>query len=115
MSFFTWELPPSNPSNPCRFFVECSQQKRREEFNCGKKQSSPDSETKASHFLKTSGKKERGLGEALAIFAWQEGCSRLETERGKAAGTVKLGEMAKSFWLSKQEFNLALLKEYKAK
>lgn len=109
LAFLQRSWPPSNPSKPGRSFVEHSRQKRREEFNCGKKQSSPDSETKASHFLKISGKKERGLGEALAIFSWQGGCSRLEAERGKPAGTVKLEGMAKGFWLIKQKFNLALL------
>lgn len=49
------------------------------------------------------------------MFTWQGGCSRLEAERGKAAGTVKSGRMSKGFWLSKHKFNLALLMGHKAK
>lgn len=70
LALFTQELSTEHPSNPGRASVECSRHKRREEFNCGKKQSSPDSETKASRLLKISGEKETGLGEACAMLTW---------------------------------------------
>lgn len=48
----------STQSNQGSFLLRRSPQKR-EEFNCGKKQSAPDSETKASYFLKISEKKKQ--------------------------------------------------------
>ena len=99
----------STQSNQGSFFLEHSPKKKREEFSCGKKQSAPDSETKASYFLKIS-EERRGLGEVFAIITWRGGCSRPEAERRKAAETVKFVKMAQGSWLGKQKFNLALLR-----
>jgi len=65
---FALKLTTHQP-HPAEAVLFWSTLHRREEFNCGKKQPAPDSETKASSFLKIPGgkkkKKERGLEKPL--------------------------------------------------
>lgn len=79
----------------------------REEFNCGKKQSSPDSETKGSHFLKISGKKEswdKPLQCHMARRVFQTGGRKRKSSRDS-----KLRKDGKRLLAKQAEVNLTLL------